>query len=80
MDYYLSLIIPNIKTSKHLHPVSGSSEAFIGTLSSRIAACEESCQRIDSFVERFKDLATKVQEGFADARGEDVNFQDFSSR
>ena len=46
-----------------------SSEAFIGTLSSRIAACEESCQRMDSFVERFKDLATKVQEGFADARG-----------
>jgi len=46
-----------------------SSEAFNGTLSRRIAACEESCQRIDSFVERFKDLATKVQEGFADARG-----------
>lgn len=32
---------------------------------------------MDSFVERFKDLATKVQEGFADARGEDVVFSRF---
>ena len=38
-------------------------------LSERIAACEESCRCVDTFVERFKDLAAKVQEGFADARG-----------
>lgn len=38
-------------------------------LSERIAACEESCRCVDTFVERFTALAAKVQEGFADARG-----------
>ena len=52
--------------------LSGKSEAevpLMRALSERIAACEESCRCVDTFVERFKDLAAKVQEGFADASG-----------